>query len=174
MNANRWLDRALWLSFGLIVAFAASYFLFANEPVSASTSDRSEDIIMATGLIDNDGEGVFILDTVTGDLKGWVLDSRNGSFSTGYAINVMEYLGVNANSKPDFSMVTGSQTFRPARGQSQFASTVIYVAESTTGRVGAFAIPWGNARRNNAAPTVVPFEPLPQAVAEFRNQGAIR
>lgn len=172
MKANRWWDRALWLSFGLIAAFAVSYFLFANEPVAASTGDRSEDVIMCTGLIDNDGEGIFVLDTVTGDLKGWVMDTRSNEFRTGYAINVLDALEVNVNSNPEFTMTTGMQTFRPARGQSQLANIVIYVGESTSGKIAAFGVPWGNARRSNATPLVGAFVPLDKT--SFRDQGAIR
>ncbi|MDA7978420.1 MAG: hypothetical protein MPJ50_06580 [Pirellulales bacterium] len=173
MKAKPRIEHALWLCFGLLLAFAAGDFLLSDKSGAASTGDRSKDVIMCTGPIDSDGEGIFILDTVTGDLKGWVLDSRSGKFTTGYAINVLEPLGINLNSNPDFSMVTGHQTFRPSRGQSQSASMVIYIAESTTGNVAAFGVPWTSNRRSNAtAPSAATFQVLDSAT--FRAQGIIR
>ena len=60
------------------------------------------------GVIDEQVEGVYMLDFLTGDLQCLVLNPRTGTFNGQFAINVIKVLGVDQQKKPRYLMVTGS------------------------------------------------------------------
>lgn len=96
---------------------------------------------VATGVIDEGTEGVFILDFLTGDLQCWVINPRVGQFTNLFKTNVIADLGVEQGKAPDYVMAAGVADFRgPA--STNFGRSVIYVADGNTGNVACYAVPW--------------------------------
>lgn len=113
----------------------------------ASGSHGGETFAMATGMIDNDIEGVFMLDFLTGELQCRVLYPHRvgqypqlGGFPGQFKYNVIADLGVQAGKKPDYVMVTGSASFTRGAAANSPAGCVVYVADANTGNFAAYTI----------------------------------
>ena len=126
---------------GLVIGLAIGGF-FTSAPMHAVATDHSENFTIATGALDDELEGVFFLDFLTGSLKAAVLSTSTGRFTSMYETNVMNDLGVNAAQNPKFLMVTGTAGLRKTGANVQPGNSVVYVTEITTGRVAAYAVPW--------------------------------
>ena len=143
--------------------------LWTNTPLHAVATDRTKDFCMATGIVDETIEAVFLLDSLTGNLRGAVLSSQTPGFQARYEANVLTDLArsitevnvrisqENAARKrdgdlprpqvrfpqaPRFMMVTGTSDLRRGMARAQPGLSVVYVAEAQTGIVLAYAIPW--------------------------------
>ncbi|GAB4139514.1 hypothetical protein [Thermopirellula anaerolimosa] len=151
--------------FGLSAAM-----LRPQTPVHTVATDRASNFAIATGSLDNGVEGFFFLDFLTGQLRGAVLSNQTRSFQALYEANVYgdllsfiqmknaEIQAANAQARrsggtprpeiqvpqtPNYLIVTGLADIR--RGPSvgvRPGQSVIYVAETNTGVVLAYAIPW--------------------------------
>lgn len=139
-------SRAAWLALGLVVGLTAGGFL-PHAPMHAIGTDRTEGLAMCTVPLDNDLEGVFFLDFITGQLGGLVLNPTNGQFAGAYQHTVMGDLQVDASKNPRYTLLAGGAALRPA-GVQQFAPSVVYVAEATTGNIAAYAIPFNRSNLN--------------------------
>ena len=62
-------------------------------PLQAATATVGGSFAIATGMIDSDVEGLFVLDFVTGDLQCAVLNFRTGKFNAVFRANVLQDLG---------------------------------------------------------------------------------
>ena len=90
-----WLQRkpVLWLSLGLAMGLLVGVGMFAGAlvvtglhrplargpmefPLYASASHGGDGFAMATGNIDEDVDGLYTLDFLTGDLMCWVFNPR--------------------------------------------------------------------------------------------------
>src|SRR5947208_3656435 len=90
----------------------------ADMHLKAMASHGSDTFAIATGPIDNDVEGLFTLDFLTGDLTCFVINPRNGLFGGMFKANVANVLKVERGKKPSYLMVTGTiQTVGTAGGQ---------------------------------------------------------
>ena len=145
------LSRFAWLAAG-IVAGAAIVAFWPQTPAKAVATDRYENFAMATGPLDNDVEALYFLDSLTGDLTAAVLSIQSGKFNSFYQYNILNDLGVDASSNAQFLMVTGVADIRRGRARLRPSAAVVYVAELTTGKVGAYAIPWSPERHNVGTP----------------------
>ena len=76
-------NRVLWLGAGLLMGLVVSGVL-PHSPAHATASSQLENLVIATGNVDSDGEAVFILDALSGDVMGWVLNPNTGKFTAGY------------------------------------------------------------------------------------------
>jgi hypothetical protein len=63
-------------------------------------------------------------------------------------------------------MVTGSADMPRGTSAFQFARSVVYVADATTGAVAAYTIPWNSSDQAAGRPQYGQFQPLD--VAQFR------
>jgi hypothetical protein len=98
---------------------------------------------MATGAIDDEMEGVFFLDFLTGELACVVIASRKPNMINGvFKTNVIKDLGVEADKKPDYLMVTGAATFVGQTGQQQPGRCVVYVLDQNTGNFAGYGFTW--------------------------------
>jgi hypothetical protein len=114
-----------------------------HTPLHAVATDRAETFAMATGPVDADVEAVYILDFLTGDLKALVLGKQPGTFSGFFQCNVAADLGIDPQKNPKFVMVTGVINLRRGGGsRAQYGSALCYVAEITSGKMAAYAVPW--------------------------------
>jgi hypothetical protein len=134
--------------------------------VSAVTSQSDESFAVCTVPLDVGVEGFFMLDFETGDLSGGVLNPNTSQFAGSYKHNVLKDLGFKAGQakNPKFLLVSGVAELR--RGNTTFASSVLYVTDSSTGTTVAYGIPW-NAQQAALAAPLVPLD-----VARPRGGGA--
>ncbi|GAA4431499.1 MULTISPECIES: hypothetical protein [Bremerella] len=111
-------------------------------PVNATASTWSETMCAATGRIDEEMEGLFTLDTLTGDLQCAVLNGRTTKFAGLFRNNILNDLGVDATKKPNFMLLTGAASFPGQAGNTRPGDCVVYVIDSTTGRIAVYGVPW--------------------------------
>lgn len=142
--------------------------LLPNTPLHAVSTDRADTYAIATGPVDTEVEALYLLDFLTGDLGAFVLGKQAGIWSGRFVCNVARDLGVDSQKNPQFMMVTGIAGLRRFGGsRQQPSSAVCYVAEVTSGRLAAYAIPWSvnqyNAGQQQGGPLrlvgVIPFRP---------------
>lgn len=159
-----------WLAVGLLFGGLGG-LLFgllwpANEAHGVAT-DRYENFAIATGPLDSGVEAVFFLDFLTGDLKAAVLNINNGKFNAFFSYNILQDLGVDPAKNPRYLMVTGVADLRRIGANNvQPSASVVYVAELTTGRIAAYAVPWNAAMHKQGATSQGQLVPLD--VAQFR------
>jgi hypothetical protein len=141
----------LWLLLlGAIVGYAAARL--GSVPLLATSTDRTENITIATGFIDDGIEGIVSLDHLTGELNVMV-PSLQGPFVHRYSYQTVNTdLRLEANKTPKYSMVTGQMRFQTAGG-AQWSSLAIYVAEETSGNIAAYRVPWTRAMVTATRPT---------------------
>ena len=124
---------------------------------------------MASGLVDEDTEAVYFLDFMTGDLNAVVMGKQSGHFTAYFKANVAADLGIDASKNPRYMMITGVVDLRRA-SRLQYSQAAVYVAEVTSGKVAAYAIPWSSALQQGGQGGVQPLVPI--ASTRFRNGAA--
>jgi len=151
MSAGKpWNSSLLLFAAGLALglAVAVGYIVGnAHSPapeirLQAMSGYGAETLGMITGPIDQDAEGVFTLDYLTGELRCYVINPRTGKFGAAFKRNVVADLKVEKGKKPSFVMSTGVVNFRGFTGQKRPANCVIYVADANTGLFAAYMVPW--------------------------------
>ena len=146
--ARAWkLYRLMWLVVGVVLGLSFAGY-WPQTPLYATATDRADSVAIATGPLESGIEALYILDFLTGDLKAVVL-GRVGKFQGLYTYNILSDFGVDLTKNPRFAMVTGMADIRPQAGASvRPSASVLYVAETTTGKVAAYAIPWQSGALN--------------------------
>lgn len=112
---------------------------FSETVLHASTASAGNQFAMATGLIEEDSEGIFVLDYESGLLKCAVLNHRTGKFAALFEADVTRELGPAKNAK--YQMVTGTVNFNRMAAAGPGMS-VVYVLNSGNGEMAAYGIPW--------------------------------
>jgi hypothetical protein len=159
-------NRLVWLAFGLLAGLVIGGAL-PDTPLHAVATDRIETFAMATGPVDDDIEAVFFLDFLTGNLRAVVLGRQGKGFTAFYEYNaVFSDLGIDPNKTPKFMMVTGVANLRRGGGAVQPSRAIVYVAEVTSGKMAAYAIPWSS--QMYATGRVIRQPLIPLAVTPFR------
>ena len=110
--------------------------------VHAATSAGNDGFSVATGQIDENVEGLFLLDGLTGDLTCNVISVFNGKFFARMHRNVLNDLDLDNDKNTRLLMVTGLWSFRSQSGQMQPSDALVYVVDSTSGNYAAYAVPW--------------------------------
>lgn len=113
--------------------------------LKAAASMGSDTFAIATGQIDEQVDGLFTLDFVTGDLQCFVMNSRTGGVAGRFAINVNDanIFGAKRGKKPSFLLVTGNfVSSSVAGGGTRPAASLCYVVDANSGEVAAFSFPW--------------------------------
>src|SRR5690606_19016806 len=112
--------------------------VWPSVPLHAAATDSQENFAIATGAVDGQVEAIFALDFLTGDLKAAVLQPQTGRFASLFGYNVLQDFGAELRN-PKFTMVTGLAEF-PRGAQNVQIRSVVYISETTTGRVVCYAI----------------------------------
>ncbi len=140
---------ALLLLSGLAIGLAinrggaAVTWQFPETLLHATATDSTDNFVVATGLIDTNLEGVFFLDTISGDLQCTVFNPRSASFNALFKRNVTSDLQLEQDKRPKFLLVTGQISLGRFQGMpGQTAGCVAYVVEANSGRFAAYAVPW--------------------------------
>ena len=127
--------------------------------VQAMTAMTDENFAVCTatlaGGLGGGTEGFFLLDFLTGDLSGGVLNAATSTFGVTYRHNVLADLGFQPGQAKDprFLLVAGQADLR--RGRAPLAPTVLYVTDCSSGTTVAYGIPY------SAQKTGGPVGPLP-------------
>jgi hypothetical protein len=122
--------------------------LLQQQSLRGATAAGSESFSMATGPIDDEVEGLYMLDAATGDLQCAVLNWRTAKFTALFRANVLAHLAIDPAKKPRYLMTTGAINFPRGATAARPGNSVVYVLETTTGNYAAYGIPW---RRELAA-----------------------
>lgn len=148
-------SRFFWLGVGLIGGLCTAYF-WPHEPAYALATDRSAKYALVTSPAGSQMEGVFLLDFLTGNLQGRVLNIRNATFTRSYFRNIAADFELDPKTEPQWAIVSGTGQLSATRGVT-WATGVIYVAELTTGKVIAYAYPF---TETQVVQEPVPLEPV--------------
>jgi hypothetical protein len=119
--------------------------VMADLKLKAMASHGSDTFAIATGPVDDDVEGLYTLDFLTGDLTCFVINPRNGSFGGWFKTNVAAVLGSEKGKKPNYLMVTGQINSAGNYGGGKPAACLCYVVDANTGAAAAFTFPWNKA-----------------------------
>lgn len=178
---RRVLKQIRWpgLGVGLLLGVALSG-RWPSTPLYGVATDHSENAVMCTVPLDQDVEGLFYVDSLTGTLLG-VVPSRGtkGTPQASWVQNVNQDLaafiatwnarlkaanGKNADKammqppqNPKYMMVSGVMDF-PVRAQVRPGRGLIYVGEASTGVVLCYMIPWNGAAHIANQPWNSPLE----------------
>lgn len=142
---------AVWMGLGVGAGVVLSFLWIAPEAGAVAT-DRFEDFAVCTTPIDEEMEGIFFLDHLTGDLKGAVLSPRLQRFNATFTYNILSDFGLEGVKNPRFLMVSGQARFQGRTGQVTPANSVIFITELTSGKVAAYGIPWSRSASNANRP----------------------
>jgi hypothetical protein len=151
-----WGMLAVGLALGLVIggAVAAGLWIGKQGPqsVAAATlqdlklkavaSHGTDTFAIATGAVDEDVEGLYTLDFLTGDLNCFVINPRTGAFGGWFHANVANVLKVERGKKPSYLIATGMINASAGGGGGRPAASLCYVADANTGQVAAFTFPW--------------------------------
>ena len=155
-------SRTAWLAGGLIAGLAVAY-LWPHERTYAATADRDTQFMMITVPVGTSGAGfndpieaVFVLDFLTGQLRGAGMNRQVGAFASFYARDLAKDFEVDGDADPHYCIVSGYAQM-PNAGGISMASGCLYVGELTSGKVAAYAFPW---RETGTGGTIVPLQPL--------------
>ncbi|RCS40757.1 hypothetical protein DTL42_25685 [Bremerella cremea] len=141
-------------------------------PINASTAASSETMCAATGRIDEEMEGLFTLDCLTGDLQCAIINSQTAKFAGLFRANVLNDLGLDATKKPSYLLLTGNASFRATTGNSRPADCVAYVVDASTGRFVAYGIAWNrniSARGGQQSGVLMPLDKGTARNVQIRN-----
>ncbi len=137
--------RAAWLGIGIVIGLVIGGVL-PHAPLHATATDRQDTFAIATGMVDDGIEAVYMLDFLTGDLRAAVLNPNSRTFSSTFQRNIAPDLKVEAGKNPRYLMVSGAVDLRGGAGGGQFGNSALYVAELSTGNMGVYALPWAQRR----------------------------
>lgn len=136
----------------------AAFAGFQETLLHASSASSGEQFAMASGAIDSEAEGIFVLDYVTGVLKCAVLNQRTGKFAALFTANVTSELGAAKN--PKYEMVTGLVNFTRGTTPRRPGMSVVYVLDATTGKLIAYGIPWRREAAATGRPQIGQLQPI--------------
>lgn len=154
-------SRVAWLIGGLMAGLGVAYF-WPHEPAYATTADRDSNFAMITVPVGTSAAGitdpidaVFIIDFLTGQLKGAVLNRQAGKFGAFYYRDLAKDFRVDPQATPHYAFASG---YAQVSNQAalQFASGCLYVAELSSGQLAAYTFVW-NETRNGLTPVPLDF-----------------
>jgi hypothetical protein len=125
--------------------------------LKATATHGSDTFAIATGAIDEDVEGLFTLDYLTGDLQCFVINPRNGAVGGWFKTNVAAAFSGERGKKPAYLLTTGHITPTGGYGAGKPAGCLCYVADANTGEVAAFTFPWVKAATTAGQPQMRPM-----------------
>ena len=120
------------------------------ELLKATASHGSSTMAIATGPIDEESEGIFFLDYLSGDLQCWVYYPRTATFGAKFMTNVRSQLPGGKN--PEYLMVTGAAVTTGTTNNTRPAACLVYVMDVQEGVFAAYTLPWNRSTRNANQP----------------------
>jgi len=115
---------------------------WSDLKLKAMSTHGTDTFAIATGSVDDDVEGLYTLDFLTGDLQCFVINPRTGKFGGWFKANVAAHLGAEKGKKPNYLLTTGMINVQGYGGNQRPAASLCYVVDANTGDVAAFSFPW--------------------------------
>jgi len=149
LTSNRVTYLIVGLAIGLVTGLNLQG-LWPSVPLHGLATHGQENFAIATGFVDDGIEALYFLDFLTGDMKAAVIQLRTGNmqgkFNSFYSYNIAQDFGGLQTKNPKYLMVTGQAQLPRGRANFQFADSILYVAEATTGKVACYTIPWNSSQ----------------------------
>jgi hypothetical protein len=166
---NQWTQsRPAWIFAGIVLGLIVGLNvagLWPSVPLHATATQGLDKFAIATGLVDNEVEALYFLDFLTGELAAAVIDQKTGKFNSLFKRNIAaDFEGVGRNAR--YLIVTGTANMPRGRANFQFAKSIVYVAEASTGQVAAYTIPWNTSFQAAGKAQQGEFQPLD--IVKFR------
>ncbi len=161
-------NRVAWLVGGVFLGLVLGLNiqgLWPNVPLHATATHGLEKFAIATGLVDESVEALYFLDYLTADMRAAVINPKTGKFNSFFTRNIATDFG-GAGRTTGYLMVTGLSDMPRGTANFQYAKSIVYVAEATTGQVAAYTIPWNSSFQAAGRPQFGEFQPLD--VRQFR------
>ncbi|MFO0790383.1 MAG: hypothetical protein U0805_13090 [Pirellulales bacterium] len=161
-------SRAAYVGMGLVLGLIIGLNLeglWPTAPLHASATHGIDKFAIATGAVDQGVEALYFLDFLTGDMRAAVMNPKTRKFQAFYTRNIAaDFAGAGRSS--GYLMVTGAANMPRGSSNYQFAESIVYVAEASTGQVAAYTIPWNSAVQAANRNQYGEFQPLD--VQQFR------
>jgi hypothetical protein len=122
----------------------------AELKLRAMSSHGSDSFAIATGVIDEEAEGLYTLDFLTGDLQCFVIN-RQLKVAGWFKTNVAKELPPEGTKKPAYLISTGRINIQGAYGNQKPAGSICYVVDANTGNVAAYSFPWNKSLASTGA-----------------------
>ena len=135
------------LAAGLAIGLGAALLLRPVD-VEASATQGEAGFIVCTAELEEGVEGIYYLDSQTGDLKGAFMNPRTGKLLSAYEYNILKDFKDAA--APKFLMVSGCAAISP-NGNINASMGQIYVVDAKTGIFNIYAAPYGVNRLSGGA-----------------------
>jgi hypothetical protein len=121
----------------------------ADLHLKAMASHGGDNFAIATGPVDEDVEGLFTLDFLTGELHCFVMNPRAGGLAGAFKANVASDLEVQKGKKPNYLIATGAFNFSASYNNFKPAKCLVYVADGNTGDIACYTFPWSSTVTNS-------------------------
>ena len=157
----------VWLTVGLLAGLGIANF-WPHEQAHAIAVDRNNKFAVATCPVNftNTVEAVFVLDFLTGQLQGRVLNPTVGKFMHSYFRNVAADFSVDPKAEPQYTIVAGQATLT-SKGRQTNATGVVYIGELTSGKMICYRFLYTDTR------VPLPTQPLlPLDFFQFRESSS--
>lgn len=148
-----------WMVGGIGIGLVAGFLLtsprdgaeslFPSRPLYASAAATSDQFAVATGSIDQDVEGYYTLDFLTGDLQCVVVYPKTGKMGARFRANVLGDLPPERGKRPTYLLVTGNATLPAPAKQLQPARSLAYVLDTATGKFAIYGFAYSAADAGN-------------------------
>ncbi|HVT27514.1 MAG TPA: hypothetical protein VHE81_05790 [Lacipirellulaceae bacterium] len=161
-------SKSAYVGLGIVIGLIIGLNLegiWPSVPLHASATHGIDKFAIATGLVDSGVEALYFLDFLTGDMRAAVINPKTGKFNAFYTRNIASDFG-GAGRSSGYLMVTGSVNMPRGASNFQFAQSIVYVAEASTGKVAAYTIPWNSSMQAAGKTQYGEFRPLD--VRQFR------
>ena len=154
---SHWLNnRFALLACGLGMGLGISAY-WPHEPLKADASSLEKFSLCTAPTIANQSDAVFVLDSVTGRLRGAAHNPQTNKFTQFWAHEVAADFGIVENAQ--YLMVSGFiRTQGAANGTP--GQSAIYVAELTSGKVGMYGFLMNN-RNQGGQSNLIPLDTFP-------------
>ncbi|MCA9038480.1 MAG: hypothetical protein KDA91_25315 [Planctomycetaceae bacterium] len=131
----------------LIVVGGAVVIFNSEQPLKATVAHGNDKFSMVTvPVAPGDPEAVFVLNHLTGVLRGAAFNNSTNTFTHHFIYNVAaDFQGAIASPEPKFAIVSTQASLRSGAG-AQPANGVIYIGELTSGIVIAYGFPMPRGR----------------------------
>ena len=127
--------RLFWLLVGIVLGGLGAAFYSMRPNLALAGNDRHEDYIICTGSVSTNPraptDGVWLLDYRSGKLLGTVIDRGQGKIIGWAEVDLVNEFNLRPRADVHFLMTTGQIA------QSQAA---LYVAETTSGKIGVYTM----------------------------------
>jgi hypothetical protein len=158
-----WNARLTWLAAGIAAGLVVGLNvagIWPQVPIHAVATHGQENFAICTAPLDLDVEGVFVLDDVTGELKGAALNLQLRRINTFFDYNITADLPPGNTKNPQYRIVSGMANIRQNLAAGNLAHSVLYVADVTSGQLVVYGIPWIQGRASGTVPIKTTLIPL--------------